>query len=204
LLVSATDLNEGQINYFYSHSDEYNLTLDHIMASGSLPPAFPMTVIGDKHYWEGGLFDNTPLGAVLDRLDDAPDVERTVYVVNLFPNKAKIPTNLSEIAARMKNLQFANRSLEDVKLLSRFNEVAALLESLESLPEGNPLKDYPAYKAVKARGYLRIPRIISITPPEATVQFGDADFSPEAINKRAKEGEEQTLKALQAGAFNQR
>jgi hypothetical protein len=33
-------------------------------------------------------------------------------------------------------------------------------------------------------------------PPDATVQYGDADFSPEAIKKRAKEGEEQTLKAL--------
>jgi predicted acylesterase/phospholipase RssA len=36
LLVSATDLKDGQIEYFY-----YNLTLDHIIASGSLPPAFP-------------------------------------------------------------------------------------------------------------------------------------------------------------------
>jgi hypothetical protein len=33
-----------------------------------------------KSYWDGGLFDNTPLGAVLDKLNDAPDVERTVYV----------------------------------------------------------------------------------------------------------------------------
>ena len=78
LLVSATDLKDGQIEYFYSVSDEYSLTLDHIMASGSLPPAFPMTLIGRKVYWDGGLFDNTPLGAVLDHLNDAPDVDRTV------------------------------------------------------------------------------------------------------------------------------
>jgi NTE family protein len=41
LLVSATDLKDGQIEYFYSDSRDYNLTLDHIIASGSLPPAFP-------------------------------------------------------------------------------------------------------------------------------------------------------------------
>jgi predicted acylesterase/phospholipase RssA len=46
----------------------------------SLPPAFDMTPIGKKSYWDGGLFDNTPLGAVLDHLNDAPDVDRTVYV----------------------------------------------------------------------------------------------------------------------------
>ena len=75
---------------------------------------------------------------------------------------------MSEIAARVKNLQFANKSLEDVKLLGRFNEVVALMEAIDSLPGGNPLKDDKAYKTVKSRGYFRVPRIISIMPPEPT------------------------------------
>jgi hypothetical protein len=80
------------------------------------------------------LFDNTPLGAVIDKLDNAPGVDRTVYVVNLFPNKAPIPRNLPEIAARMKNLQFANKTLDDVEMMRRINEVAKLIEALEKLP----------------------------------------------------------------------
>jgi NTE family protein len=198
LLLSATNLEEGQITYFYSNSRNYSLTLDHIIASCSLPPAFPMAEIMQKHYWDGGLFDNTPLGAVLDHLDDAPGVDRTIYVVNLFPNRAAIPTNMSEIAARMKNLQFANKSLDDMKLLKRFNDVAALMEALEALPHGNPLEDNDAYKAVKAQGYLRVPSIFQIGPPEVPDEFDDADFSREAINARAKAGKNQTLKALQA------
>jgi NTE family protein len=81
--VSATDVEAGQIEYFYS--GDKGLCLDHIVASGSLPPSFPMTVIGEKTYWDGGLFDNTPLGAVLDRLDTSTGADRTIYVVNLFP-----------------------------------------------------------------------------------------------------------------------
>lgn len=46
LLVSATDVEAGQIAYFYS--GEKGLSLDHTVASGSLPPLFPMTVIGDR------------------------------------------------------------------------------------------------------------------------------------------------------------
>ena len=198
LLVSATNLEEGQIEYFYSNSPLYNLTLDHVIASGSLPPAFPMTPIDRKHYWDGGLFDNTPLGAVLDHLNDAPGVDRAIYVVDLFPNRADIPKNMLEIAARMKNLQFANKSLEDIKLLKRFNDVAALMDALEALPQGNPLKDDDAYKAVKAQGYLRVPSVVPIMPPDVPDQFDDADFSREAISARAKAGEDQTLKALQA------
>ena len=196
LLVSATDLEEGQIRYFYSRED--TLTLDHVIASGSLPPAFPMTTIENKSYWDGGLFSNTPLGAVLDKLDNAEGLNRTIYVVNLFPNKAPLPRNLLEVQARMKNLQFANKTLKDLKMLHRFNEVAQLMAAIENLPGGNPLKDDPAYEAVKKRGYIHVPRIVSITPPDPVDEFGDSDFSPDAIRKRAEQGYAQTMKALRA------
>jgi NTE family protein len=202
LLVSATDLEDGQIRYF--HSREQGLTLDHIIASGSLPPAFPSTKIkeGSKErlYWDGGLFDNTPLGAVLDRLDRAPEVSRTIYVISLFPNKAPLPRNLLQVYARMKDLQFANRSLEDVKLLKRFNKVAKLVEALEKLPGGNPLEGDPAFTAVKEEGWIAVPDIISVPPPENVQQFDDSDFSPEAIQARTDEGYAATKKALAEAA----
>jgi len=196
LLVSATDVEAGQIEYFYS--GDKGLSLDHIVASGSLPPSFPMTMIGDKTYWDGGLFDNTPLGAVLDRLDTSAGADRTIYVVNLFPNKAPLPQNMQEVTVRTQNLQFANKTLEDVKMLRRIDEVAGLMEALENLPGGNPLKDNPAYQAVANRHYVRVPKIISITRPEEVLGFGGSDFSPETIEQRANEGYKQTELALQA------
>jgi NTE family protein len=104
--------------------------LDHIIASGSLPPSFPMTVIGDKTYWDGGLFDNTPLGAVLDRLDTETGADLAIYVVNLFPNEAPVPRNMQEVTVRTQNLQFANRTLEDVKLLRRRRSKSCLEATL--------------------------------------------------------------------------
>jgi len=192
LLVNATDVEEGQIKYFYSR--ERRLSLEHIVASGSLPPSFPMTVIDGKSYWDGGLFDNTPLGAVLDKLDQAADVDRTIYVVNLFPNQAPIPRSMLEVTARIQDLLFANKTAEDVRLLKRFNEVADLIGALKHLPEGNPLTDSQAYKDVAKQGYIRVPRIIEITSPE---QIGGwADFSPETIQQRAAAGYAVTKKAL--------
>jgi NTE family protein len=202
LLVSATDLQDGHIQYF--HSREQGLTLDHIIASGSLPPAFPSTMIKDgskeRFYWDGGLFDNTPLGAVLDRLDRGPEVRRTVYVISLFPNKAPLPRNLLQVYARMKDLQFANKSQEDVKLLKRFNKVAKLVEALEKLPGGNPLKADPAFTDVEKEGWIQVPDIISVPPPEKVQQFDDSDFSPEAVQAREEEGYEATKKALAEAA----
>jgi NTE family protein len=196
LLLSATNVRKGQIEYF--DSTKGGLSLDHVLASCSLPPAFPMTQVDNQSYWDGGLFDNTPLGAVLDRLDPAADVERTVYMVNLFANKGPIPHSMPAVMERMKNLQFANKTLGDLKLLCRFNEVAELMRALQSLPDDHLIKQHPAYRALNKRGYMRIPRIVAITPAEESPQFGDADFSPEAIGKREKQGHAAALKALSA------
>jgi hypothetical protein len=51
------------------------------------------------------------------------------------------------------------------------------MEALESLPEGNPLKDNPAYQAVGKRHYVRVPKIVSITRPEEVLGFGGSDSS---------------------------
>jgi NTE family protein len=46
LVISATNVELGEVEYF--DSGEQGLSLDQIMASGSLPPAFPATVIGKQ------------------------------------------------------------------------------------------------------------------------------------------------------------
>jgi hypothetical protein len=73
-------------------------------------------------------------------------------------------------------------------MLQRIDEVADLMQALENVPQGNPLKDNPAYQAVAKRGYVRVPRIISITRPEQIGGFDGSDFSPEMIKERADEG----------------
>jgi predicted acylesterase/phospholipase RssA len=195
LLVSATDVEAGQIVYFYS--GEKGLSIDHILASGSLPPSFPMTWVGGRAYWDGGLFDNTPLGAVLDHLS-GDNQERTIYVVNLFPNQAPLPQTMAQVGERMMNLQFVNRTRQDLGLMHRFDEVARLIECLESRPGGNPIKDEPAFKDIRKRGYVRAPTIVEITRPIQAGEFDGMDFSPDGIRLRAHQGYEETDKRLAA------
>jgi predicted acylesterase/phospholipase RssA len=146
-----------------------------------------MTRIGDRHYWDGGLFDNTPLGAVLDALPQGNGA-LTAYVVNLFPNAAALPTNMAEVSERMMNLQFANKTSEDLRLLARFDAVARLMEALQTLPADHPIRATDAFRAVARENYVRVPHIVAITRPEQAGTFDGTDFSPEAIAKRAAEG----------------
>ena len=113
-----------------------------------------------------------------------------------FPNKAPIPQSIAEVAERMLNLQFANKTAEDLKLLCRFNEVARLMKALDALPAGHPIRSDPAFKCVQRQGYVEVARILPITRPEQPGGFDGSDFSAEAIARRADEGYAQAAQAL--------
>jgi len=187
LLVTATDVEAGQIEPF--DSAKGGMTLDHILASGSLPPSFPMTRIKDRPYWDGGLFDNTPLGEVLGKLSRAEGAgERQVVVVNLFPNAGKVPTDFGEVNQRMLDLMFANKTQGDLKLLERFNAVSALLELIRKDGRWEELARDPVFVAAD-RDYVQVPEVLEITRAGATPNGAWSDFSAAGIEALAAEGE---------------
>ena len=87
VIVGATNVADGEMTFF-----DRDLTFEHVAASGSLPPSFPMTRIGTEAYWDGGLFSNTPLSPAIEALERAGDgdrdVERELIVVELFPMRS--------------------------------------------------------------------------------------------------------------------
>ena len=77
------------------------------MASGALPPAFPPIEIDGEHYWDGGLFSNTPLEYVLDY---SPRRSRLTFQVDMFPAHGQLPTNLDEVAERERDIRYSSRT----------------------------------------------------------------------------------------------
>lgn len=196
LLLTATDVEAGQIEPF--DSAEGAMTLDHILASGSLPPSFPMTRIGSRAYWDGGVFDNTPLGEVLARLSrDDDGTERQVVVINLFPNAGHAPTDFGEVVQRMLDLMFANKTQGDLKLLERFNAVSALLKLVRETPKWAELAQDPVFQAAD-RNYVHVPKVLEITRDGATANGAWSDFSPGGIAALAAEGETAARRELAA------
>ena len=192
LILTATNLASGKLDRF--DSSEMKLTPAHVAASGSLPPSFPMTTAwrrprraAETPYWDGGLFDNTPLSKVIGALEDDEDPDKTMYVVNLFPSEAPLPQNIPEVVTRMMTLAFSNQTEKDLRRARQTTDIIKLVEELERLmpqhPELQPLAQHPGYLAVKQ---LRAPiRIIQITNTDVT---GPSDFSAKAIEDRRRRG----------------
>src|SRR5687767_7216063 len=77
------------------------------MASGALPPAFPAIRVDGEAYWDGGLYSNTPLEAVLD---DNPRRDSVIFSVNVWQPTGHEPESIWQVMGRQKDIQYASRA----------------------------------------------------------------------------------------------
>jgi NTE family protein len=103
--VGAVDVCSGDFTYF--DSTTHRIGVEHIMASGSLPPGFPATEIDGKHFWDGGLVSNTPLQWVLD---SRPRRDTLAFQVDLWSARGVLPKDLIEVEVRQKEIIYSSRN----------------------------------------------------------------------------------------------
>ncbi|PVM90296.1 patatin-like phospholipase family protein [Caulobacter endophyticus] len=189
LMLGTINIETGKSVIFDSR--EKGLELKHILASASLPPSFPGVSIDGKIHWDGGIFDNTPLGAVIEHLD-APDPE--ILVVNLFPNENPPPTTLAEVSQVLTNILFANKTDADLRLMEKFNAVADLLDFIDRTFPDSEIHKTREYALL--RRYRRVPKVLNVNRTATNKASESSDFSRDGIQGRAREGERLTRIAL--------
>lgn len=94
LYVPAVDLQSGNLDIFSNQQ----ISIDHIVASASIPIVFPWTVIGSRIYWDGGLVANTPISPVLEA------GASEIYAILLSPHHGEgypIPRNKLQAIERL-------------------------------------------------------------------------------------------------------
>jgi NTE family protein len=147
--VSAVNVRTGVLkrfcNYLGSRIRKHRKEQDepaligprHILASCSLPPQFPWTIITDRDstdpYWDGGIVDNTPLGEVMEAFSTGDHVDRVLVVMNLYPLGGRLPGNLAEVEDRKHELSFGNRTRQDGDTARRINDLVGTIKELEAL-----------------------------------------------------------------------
>lgn len=182
--LSAVQIENGEIATF-SNRDGQRITLDHVIASLSIPPMFPPVEIDGKHYWDGGLFDNAPLGAMINGLP--ADSDAHFVIVNLFPLKGQVPRNLAQTQDRMLEIIFSNKVLGDMARMADYNGLAQLYTELNQvLPANSPIRQLDGFKDIARLRMLIKPTVITNQMPEE--QSATLDFSPKSIAARIDAG----------------
>ena len=103
--VGAVNVANG--NFAYFDNARTTIHVDHIMASGALPPALPMTQIDGEYYWDGGVVSNTPLQHLLDHIHGE---NALVFQVDLFSARGPVPRDMPEALGRSKDIQYSSRT----------------------------------------------------------------------------------------------
>jgi NTE family protein len=200
MAVTATNVMTGdQVSFsnYVAHADTPNyvtpkltrttLTPDHILASGSLPPGFPMTFIDGVAYWDGGLFDNTPIESLLDMLDEEEIEHLPIFVVDLFATHAALPANLTEVHERMLEISFESRLLiHHADADGSLAPFASMLEEIErDLPRDSPVRARESFRRLFRLRALKNLRVIEA---EHSPMTGGMDFSMFGVKGRYERG----------------
>jgi NTE family protein len=130
--VGAVDVRTGNFTYF--DSTTHRIRVEHIMASGSLPPGFPATRIDGQYFWDGGLISNTPLQWVLDY---RPRRDTLAFQVDLWNASGDLPKDLIEVEVRQKEIVYSSRNRAATDQYKNVQKLRIAVANLISqLPEG--------------------------------------------------------------------
>jgi len=99
LMVGAANVRTSMMRYFDSRDAQ--IKVEHIMASGALPPAFPAVRIDGELYWDGGILSNTPTEAIFD---DNPRRNSLIFAVHLWNATGPEPSTIWEVLHRQKDI----------------------------------------------------------------------------------------------------
>lgn len=204
-VVTAVDVESGVLKRFSNKkldkTERTTIEPHHVVASGSLPQQFPWTAIKDgsqvRHYWDGGIVDNTPLTDAIDAFSLGPDIRRLLVVMNLFPQTARLPSSLFEVTERVDELRFGNRLHQDAKAADRVTMLAATVDALADLVTVE-LPPELALAVAKARAF-KLVKTIEVTLDTAVApgdDYGFRDFSREGVEGRKAAGRAIALDAL--------
>ncbi|MGC2211318.1 MAG: patatin-like phospholipase family protein [Candidatus Korobacteraceae bacterium] len=185
LSLGVTRVTDGEVVFFDSQESasgdcilqKVDFTVDHTLASGALPPAFPPSEIGGVWYFDGGVSSNTPIEALQYEFECGME-DTIVFIIDIWDRKRKeLPRSLEDVLWRQKSIQYGSRKKAAETVVNDYEQKGQL----------NP-------------GKLKLLEVCQVMyetdDSEKQFSFSDADFSRATFNKLSEQGYEDMASAL--------
>lgn len=216
LLVISVDVAEGKTVVFdsYHRKDEDSedslyegdgITIDHVMASGTIPLFYKFREIGRRKFCDGGILSNTPLRELLQAHRDywtrvvgedrhkIPDLE--VYIINVHPAKMSvdmIPQDHDGIKDRINDIMYSDKN-------SQYDEMVADLVTgyIELVNSSGVTVEHRKCKDL-LKGRFKLTKVVRIEPENYidNISGKGADFTSKTIRSLIEKGKEDAWKFL--------
>ncbi|MBL8362563.1 MAG: patatin-like phospholipase family protein [Rubrivivax sp.] len=192
MTVGAVNVVTGHMRYFDTRHEA--LTVEHVMASGALPPAFGAVRIEGQPYWDGGIYSNTPIEAVLD---DKPRRDSLIFAVNVWHQVGPEPESIWQVMGRQKDIQYASRADSHIARQKQIHRLRHVIRELaKELPASR--RDSAKVRELAAWGCGTTMHVAHLLAPrlEGEDHTKDIDFTPEGVRARREAGLADTRRML--------
>ncbi len=187
LRITVVEMETGRLRVFGNspdpspggHCEHVVITLDHILASCSIPMVYPPTEIDDVAFWDGGTVANTPLGPAIDAgaedivvvlmtpWEDQENHPRYVPVggVQGLLSAAQAAFEWALLASFQADLKLFHRTNQVVRLTIENARLRAENEALKVQLHRKPPPSYPAGAVDLLHQEINPPVIVSPQHP---------------------------------------
>ena len=160
LLLISVDVAEGKTVAFDSYHtkaedpenslyDGDGITIDHVMASGTIPIFYDFQEISGRKFCDGGILSNTPFRELLQAHRDywtkvvgedqakIPDLD--IYLINVHPSKQDtIPDDHDAVKDRINDIIYSDRNSHyDEMVTDLVTDYTDLIDRLEELAKSH-------------------------------------------------------------------
>ena len=193
LTVGAVNACSGRMRYFDNRREPLNA--EHVMASGALPPAFGAIRIDGEPYWDGGIYSNTPIEAVLD---DKPRRDSLIFAVNVWHQTAPEPTSIWEVMSRQKDIQYASRADSHIARQKQIHHLRHVIRELHKEVPRNR-QDLHKVKELASWGCGTTMHVAHLLAPRVDGEdhTKDIDFTSAGIHARRGAGYADTMRMVE-------
>ena len=193
LTVGAVNASTGAMRYFDSRKEE--LCVEHVMASGALPPAFPAVRVDNEPYWDGGIYSNTPIEAVLD---DNPRRSSLIFAVNVWHQSGPEPESIWQVMGRQKDIQYASRADSHIARQKQIHRLRHVIRELARQLPANRQNDAHV-KELAAWGCSTTMHVAHLVAPrlDGEDHTKDIDFTAAGVRARREAGYADTQRMIE-------
>jgi NTE family protein len=192
ITVGASCVRTAEMRYFDSR--DMPLSIDHVMASGALPPGFPPVRIDGELYWDGGILSNTPVEVVFD---DNPRRSGLVFAVHIWNPHGPEPETMWEVMNRQKDVQYSSRAAAHIKRQRQLHRMRHVIAELSKMVPEERRRDN-RFTEMASYGCLTRMHVVRLLAPALDYEdhSKDIDFSAGGIRRRREAGYSDTMKTL--------
>jgi NTE family protein len=197
LTVGAAHVRTSSMRYFDSRDTP--IGVEHILASGALPPAFPAVRIDGELYWDGGILSNTPSEVVFE---DFPRRNSLIFAVHMWNPEGAEPVTLWDVQHRVKDVQYSSRVSSHVARQQQTHRLRHVVRELAGyIPEA--VRNTDAVRDLVEYGCLTQMHVVRLLAPNLDNEdhTKDIDFSVSGVAARWQAGLENTRAAIAAAAW---